>query len=258
MPTLLALAVSLTSAGAPAPAGGRPAVGTDDWRVWAGSLSNDAVTTEVVGRGILAGTVLALPEPGVTWGDLRRLPPPEAAELSARLARMLADPDRYLAAHLVLWELHAQAPEPPAAGVLTQFGLYKVRYDYLDLPDGDVRAIPRVPDADRQRADLRRWWNEYWAGERTIFFEPTRGRPRPPRGMTDDQVVAYIFTMPPRPPDFTAMTPRELEAYYGPPPLLPEGFDADDVPDHEWHLVRPPPVPDWRARAGLPPAGAGG
>ena len=68
-------------------------------------------------------------------------------------------------------------------------------------------------------------------------------------------MIVYTITLPPVPPNAASLTPRELEPYYGAPPLLPEGFDRDSIPDNRWHLFRPPPVPDWRARAGLPPAG---
>ena len=139
--------------------------------------------------------------------------------------------------------------------------------------------LVRFPDPLAQSARLHRQWDEYFRGERTALFDPARERPalapETREAFSVAQSLTYAVTSPPRPDGSDSMTARELEAYYGAPPDVPADFDPADVmtepqeaascgfpwpfPDEDdadeappdFH---PPPVPDWRRRAGLSPA----
>ena len=180
MPTLLALAVSLTSAGGASGGGGAPS--PEERRAWADEFENRTVRVELhaapgfEGSPFLDERLEADPPPG-GWGSVRRLPPKEAAELSARPAGALRSPRRRAAAHVALWSLYKNADRPPRPGYLTNFGLHDVGTIYVDRPDGDLDAFAALP-ADGQRGNAVRWWAEYRAGERTVFSTPPAGARR--------------------------------------------------------------------------------
>ena len=202
---------------------------------------------------------------------LRALPPDELERLTADLRAMLEDRDRFVAAHVVLWILYGPPGRPIADGLRLLQGLHvnhwrpwhddfnpEGRQDGVDLGTrGDALLFI---DPEAQRARLPRWWDEYFRGERTVFFQPGEDRPRRPTRVDEDperrrtRARVYDRFLPPRPAEFGAMSVRELEAYYGAPPDVPADFDPEAAPPD----FAPPPVPDWRRRAGLPPADAAG
>ena len=188
---------------------------------------------------------------------LRGLPPFDAARLGPALLKRLRDPERFVAAQVLLWDLYGPPRRPLHDG---QRLLQALDFHYGTIhtaigEDLGVRGEPVVfPDPERQQDRLQRWWEEYFRGERTIFFEAGKDRPDAPPELYDGKswhiLAAYQRFLPPRPANFGEMSIRELEAYYGAPPAVPEGFDPDAAPPN----FAPPPVPGWRERAGLPPA----
>ena len=191
---------------------------------------------------------------------LRDLPIDRSASLVETLLERLEEPDRFVAAQIALWRLYGPPLRPMIDGGRLLEGLE------IDVPthpqegegnlglQGEAVAFPYP---DKQPARLRRWWDEYFRGERTVFFEAGKDRPDAPPELYDGKswhiLAAYQRFLPPRPANFGEMSIRELEAYYGAPPQVPEGFDPDAAPRD----FAPPPVADWRERAGLPPADAG-
>ena len=248
-----------------------------DWRVWVRGLSNDDVRHRHSGFFPEWGLTFDL-DPGVkgfeenhTFRRWRNLPPADAVALIEALRAGLHDPDKFAAAHLGLWKLYAPADWRrlrSGLGLLAglEVELLPPAPDGEDWPPDPQRVA--FPHPHRQMARLRRWWDEYFRGERTVFFVP--GEDRPPAGPEfyesfedEDLAVASVYhrTLPPKPDDFDTMTVRELEAYYGAPPVVPDGFDfyaslppGGVGPDMPPLPFSPPPVPDWRQRAGLPPA----
>ena len=243
------------------------------WRIWVRDLSNHDIF--LIDSGTYDGNLTFHLDDGVfeEYGTFRRwrdLPLSEAVAFVEALRAGLYDPDRFAAAHLGLWKLYAPADPALVDGVRLQAGLEVERLPRPPRRRGAARDRQYLtfPRPHRQMARLRRWWDEYFRGERTVFFVP--GEDRPPAepefyGDFEDEDLAlasvYHRTLPPRPENFESMTVRELEAYYGAPPVVPDDFDFDaslppggvtyDMPPLPFS---PPPVPDWRERAGLPPA----
>ena len=227
------------------------------------------------------------------------LPVAERVALCEALLASLHDPRRFAAAHVAVAKLHTgfasnavlaetlRRDRYPLFGRRTWFGLEVEFPQPWDRPQAFVYDIRKDGDAARERhsylgeyavfprpraqmARLRRWWREYFAGERRAFM--VRGKDRPETGYAADKVFrkqpllvqhAYRTTLPPEPPDLATMTPLEVEAYYGAMPDLsdPEiarAFreawdDTDRYADDLFPEIRPPPAPGWEARVGLPP-----
>ena len=221
-----------------------------EWEVWVRGLENGLVEAQSEHWG---PAYLRLDRDRDWYLSLLEMSQEEQYRLGVMLDGMLADPERFVAAHVALWSLYScSARGRPNAGLKTVMGL-ELWWDGGKAGPGDLVVFPRPLV---QSARLRAWWRGYALGRRDVFFVAGEDRPVYDNDFflnsPHEQLEAYRHFLPPDPPGMAAMSPRELEAYYGAPPDVPADFDPDEAPPD----FRPPPVANWRELAGLPSADA--